>query len=847
MTENLKRSEAQTRSKALRIECHEIILDVREAVVPGTKTFTVNSHIRIEVREAITTFVDFLGESVSSVKVDGWDTDIQFDGARISLPQLSPGEHNLSITGQARYSTTGEGLHRFVDPEDNETYLYSQFEPADARRVFPNFEQPDLKTPFKISILAPQGWTVLSNGGEDHRTDVDPNSHGQACSCWSFGETKPMPTYLTAFICGPYAGFHDAIELDDQKVDLGFYCRTSLAPYFDLDDISTVTKQGLQAFPEAFDFEYPWGKYDSVFVPEYNLGAMENPGCVTFNEDAYIHRGLSTRAQRAGRANTILHEMSHMWFGDLTTPTWWDDLWLKESFAEFMGAWASAEATQYKEAWVNFAGQRVSWALQNDQYPTTHPIVADVPDLEAADQVFDGITYAKGAAALRQLVAWVGEEAFFNGARAYFKDHAFANASLDDLLDSLERASGRDLREWSAEWLQTAGVSTVRVERTDDGVRLTQEGTDPTTGERILRPHRLKVSGWIDGGGALSMAESVTIDLRDSVHIPWDDLGGADVDLVLPNDDALSYIKIAFDERSARAAIALDLDNDLSRSVVSSALWQMTRDGLMSAHNFARFTAAKPELDDSGLLSQRTLASVDALRRFTATDNRIASQDEFFAAALQAWEQSAPGSDQHTIWTRTLSRIGATLPARDSDIADVLDRTEDRDLRWMLLTTRAAHGGINQATLDAELEKSKSASDVVAHLEAAASLPGGRATTLQRILEGDISNDHISALISGFTHPAHSEEARKALPNYFEKISEVWSSHSQEIAERIIYGLYPFSDDDPNAHENADMAAATNWLNNHQDAPGALRKIILDCRDEHERMLRNQARDRESQ
>ncbi len=840
-TENLSRSEARARSEALEVTKHFIDLNVTEAPAQ-TDTFTVTSRIDITVRKPIETFVDFIGTQ-ARLSIDGEAVDPRFDGARVYLPKLQPGTHRLTIDGVGQYSTTGEGLHRFRDPQDGQTYLYTQFEPADARRVFPNFEQPDLKTHFHISIAAPAEWTILSNGVENHRQVIGANSLGTECVEVTFVPTQRQSTYLTAFIAGPYTAFRDTADTAQGTIDLGFYCRATLAEHFDLEDISTVTKQGLNTFPAAFGCEYPWGKYDSVFVPEYNLGAMENPGCVTFSEDHYIFRGLATRAQRATRANTILHEMSHMWFGDYTTPVWWDDLWLKESFAEFMGAWASAKATQYTEAWVDFAGARLNWALRTDQLPTTHPIVADIPDLEAADQAFDGITYAKGAAVLRQLVAFVGEDKFFAGVREYFAQHAFANATLDDLLTALESSSGRDLHEWADEWLHTTGVSTVMVERTTEGARLSQIGTDSVSGQPIRRPHRIRVSGFALTDGILQRVSSYDVDLRDFVVVPWNEIGGEDVDLILPNDDALSYLKVAFDARSLDSALHNKISEPLSRSVVSGQLWQMVYDGLLQPGSYAAFVAREPLLSSASLLSQRTMSVMQAMRYFLAGRKRDESLNEFFDIALATRAQAAEGSDPFTIWTRTLATIGAMLPHRDADIAKTLEETSDTDLRWMLLTARAASGAIDAAELDAELERTGTASDVVAHLRALASRPGTRQETLDKLLNTKLSNDHLSALIDGFTQYLHADEARTALPDYFDRIEDIWRTQSQELAERLIYGLYPHSDLEPGTlpENNADIQAATEWLDKASQAPAALRKIILDKRDFHIRSLRNQA------
>ncbi|MFP7696122.1 aminopeptidase N [Trueperella sp. LYQ143] len=841
MNDNLSRLEAQQRAQHVNIHEYFIDLDVRDAVL-DTPYFDVLSRINLHCDTACDTFLDFVGHEVSAVAIDGIPQPIVFDGARIAV-QLPSGDHSVSVRARGVYSTSGEGLHRFTDPEDNETYLYSQFEPADARRVFPNIEQPDMKAQFTISIAAPAHWIALSNRSAIHVESCEANSAGMACQRHSFAQTKRMSTYLTAFIAGPYHRFTDQVDVDGQQIDLGFYCRKTLAQYFDFDDISTVTKQGLRLLPHTFDYPYPWGKYDSVFVPEYNLGAMENPGCVTFCEDSYIFRGESTRAQRAGRANTILHEMSHMWFGDLVTPQWWDDLWLKESFAEFMGAWASVQATQYVEAWENFAGSRLMWALKNDQYPTTHPIVADIPDLEAADQAFDGITYAKGAAVLRQLVAWVGEEAFFAGARQLFRKHEFANATLADFLDALSSVSGRDVRTWAAQWLETAGVSTVQIEREESGVRLTQIGDDPLTATPIRRPHRLRLSRWTRCTGGeegdsrnLTRRGSCEIELVDSVVVPWEELGGRDCELLLANDESLSYIKIALDPQSVAAALECELDNPLSRSVLSGTLWNMVRDGRLDPSTYLNFVLNSAPDTPSDLLNTRLSTALSALRSFTDCQVRTQLLDEFFTRGCAVREEAT--GDSRLIWTRILARIGESLPHRAEQLRAILSSVTDADVQWKYLTALAAIDAIDQAELDAQLARTGAACDVVAHREAVASLPGHCAHAFAEIRGGKLSNDHVSALIDAMVKPLRYAERCAAVGDYFAMVNQVWADHSQEIAERIIYGLYPFSDDVP-GEENVQERAARQWLNSVDAAP-ALRKVILDCHDDHLRMLRAQ-------
>jgi aminopeptidase N len=467
--ENLQRSEAAARSALISTTSYDVSLDLRQAPDPEVAGYPSRSMINFTAQPGASTFLDFIG-TVDSVFLNGKGLRVEavVDGARIRLDNLQA-ENQVTVTGTALYSRSGEGMHRFVDPADGQCYLYTQYEPADARRVFANFEQPDLKAPYTFHVMAPAHWHVASNGAEVNRTLL---TSDPATARWDFATTEPMSTYITTVLAGPYFKVEDRWQaaLDDGTsldVPLALYCRASLADSFDADELFRLTKSGLDFFNRLFDYPYPWGKYDQAFVPEYNLGAMENPGLVTFTE-SYVFTSRATDAQYQARANTLLHEMAHMWFGDLVTMQWWDDLWLKESFADYMGTLGVDQATVWDTAWVNFANKRKAWAYVQDQLPTTHPIVADIPDLEAAKQNFDGITYAKGASVLKQLVAYVGFEAFIAGSREYFRKHAYGNTSLADLLAALSTASGRDLAGWAQQWLQTSGISTLALDISED-------------------------------------------------------------------------------------------------------------------------------------------------------------------------------------------------------------------------------------------------------------------------------------------------------------------------------------------------------------------------------------------
>lgn len=462
MTTNLTRNEAQSRTQLLKVERYSVHIDVSNAETDD-ETYLSRTVVEFTARSADSTFIDLIADSVSSVQINGEALSPAevFDGARVTFP-VRAGQNTLTIEAQARYSTSGEGLHRFADPADGKVYLYTQYEPTDARRVFANFDQPDLKAEFTFSVTAPAHFQVLSNRDE---LSTDPAA---GAVTHTFAPTLRQSSYITCITAGPYEGATDSWSDPNtgEVVRLGAWTRASLVDHLDADDIFGVTKAGLDFFSAEFDYPYPWGKYDQIFVPEYNLGAMENPGLVTFT-DSLIFRDKVTEAQYESRANVILHEMAHMWFGDLVTMKWWDDLWLKESFADYMGGLALAEATRFADGWVTFALRRKAWAYTQDLYPTTHPIVADIPDVEAAKLNFDGITYAKGASVLKQLVAFVGREAFFAGSRLYFRRFEYGNTELADFLECLaEAAPDRDIATWAGAWLGTSGVSELSLQLT---------------------------------------------------------------------------------------------------------------------------------------------------------------------------------------------------------------------------------------------------------------------------------------------------------------------------------------------------------------------------------------------
>lgn len=866
--QNLQRDEAAGRSALITTTSYDVSLDVRQAADPDVPGYTSRSVITFSAAEAGTsTFLDFIGGGVHSVFLNGKGLRVEdvVEGARIRLDNLQL-ENQVTVTGTALYSRSGEGMHRFVDPADGQCYLYTQYEPADARRVFANFEQPDLKATFTFHVMAPADWQVASNGVETARTLL---TSDPATARWDFAATEPMSTYITTVLAGPYFKAEDRWQatLDDGTsldIPLALYCRASMAESFDAEELFRLTRNGLDFFNRLFAYPYPWGKYDQAFVPEYNLGAMENPGLVTFT-DSYVFTSRATDAQYQGRANTLLHEMAHMWFGDLVTMQWWDDLWLKESFADYMGTLGVDRATGWDSAWVSFANKRKAWAYVQDQLPTTHPIVADIPDLEAAKQNFDGITYAKGASVLKQLVAYVGFDAFIAGSREYFRKHAYSNTTLADLLEALSAASGRDLSGWARQWLQTAGISTLALEitpdATDDGaigsVAIVQEAADPVTGRDEPRPHRLRVGLYdFDSSGALVRTGSVETDV-DGSATPVPDLAGKPRPaLLLLNDDDLTYAKVRLDPVSLDTVLAsLDrIIDPMARALCWTALWNSARDGESPAARYVDAVAAfGPAETGIGVLLNILENACTAVERYTPAAGRVAVRSSFLAAVAAELDRAAPGSDHQLAWARTvgtLSRHDAALLPRLRGLLDGSAPVEglavDAELRWHLWHALAANGQATLAELDAELARDTTASGRAGHATAVAARPDPavKAAAWQEAVHGTaLSNQQLSATISGFT-TAPAGLLDPYVEPYFECLRDVWDGRSIEIASRIVRGLFPLNQDLAEGMAPADhpvLRRTDDWLAAHDDAPRALRRIIVEQRSHLLRALTAQA------
>ncbi len=852
MLPNLTRNQAIERAALVTVDRYRIQLDLTDRNGrPGDKNFRSTTTVEFEALPGADTYIDLAAATVHRAVLNGHTIDTSdYDESRgIMLAGLAP-KNVLMVEADCRYSHTGEGLHRFVDPVDGEVYLYSQFETADAKRMFACFDQPDIKATFDISVIAPTHWQVISNGAGAGVTDQGGKS------VHTFATTARLSTYLVALIAGPYARWNDVYSDEHCEIPLGLFCRASLAPFMDHERLFTETKQGFDFYHANFGVPYPFGKYDQLFVPEFNAGAMENAGAVTFLED-YVFRSRVTRASYERRAETVLHEMAHMWFGDLVTMRWWDDLWLNESFATFASVLCQADATEYSEAWTTFANVEKSWAYRQDQLPSTHPIAADIPDLHAVEVNFDGITYAKGASVLKQLVAYVGLEHFLAGLRDYFAAHAFDNATFDDLLFALERASGRDLSDWGRQWLKTTGLNTLRADFDVDAdgkftrFAIVQGGATPGAGE--TRVHRLAVGVYDDrdDSGRLVRVHREEFDVVGPITEVPALQGIPRGKLVLINDDDLTYCSMRLDPESLTVATAriADIAEPLPRTLVWSAAWEMTRDAELKARDFVALVTRGVEAETEVGVAQRLLMQAQsALNSFADPGWAVSEGWPAFTDRLLGMARGAePGSDHQLAYVNAL--CSSVLSERHlAVLADLLDRDPadceltglqvDTDLRWRIVTALAAGGRIDaDATqspfIDAEVERDPTAAGRRhgAAASAARPQPDVKHRAWREVIEDDtLPNATARAIITGWAQPGQSALLTPFAEQYFHAINSVWERRSSEVAQTVVIGLYPSWD-----VSAAGLAAADRFLSG--ELPPALRRLVLEGRAGVERAL----------
>ncbi|MBK7273053.1 MAG: aminopeptidase N [Actinomycetales bacterium] len=834
---NLTRDEAASRAALLHVNSYDVVLDL----TTGPTTFLTSTTVRFAARAAgVGTWIDFVGDSVTSVTLNGVALDPAevFADSRIALPALAP-DNVLVVDAVGRYTNSGEGLHRFVDPVDNEVYLYSQFEVPDSRRVYAVFEQPDLKATFAFTATVPDHWVVVSN-----QPAPEPVPAGEGRATWAFEPTPRISSYITALCAGPYTVRWDEVQGRDAVIPMGIFARRSITEHVDYGNLFDCTKAGILFFEKEFDGAFPFAKYDQLFVPEYNAGAMENAGCVTIT-DAYVFRGQPSEPLVERRALTILHELAHMWFGDLVTMKWWDDLWLNESFAEWASSVCQAEATEWPDAWTTFHSHEKTWAYQQDQQSDTHPVYADMRDLVDVTVNFDGITYAKGGSVLKQLVAYVGRDAFREGLRSYFRKHAWGNTTMGDLFAEFEAGSGRDLSDWAQRWLKTSGPSTLALDITtdDNGVitaaAMTQTvaGSDPT-----LRPHRVGIGRYDLLGGRLDRVGYVEVDV-DGPRTELPELVGLPRPaLLLPNDEDLTYAKIALDPLSLQTAMAhIDaFDDSLARSLVLGALWEMLRDGALAPSDFVDVLLRVIPVEEHTVVLRTILRTTKqipsmllaTLRWFLPEAARPAMVDKSVDVIRTVLDAAVPGSDKQ----QQLVVAYAALARHTDDLTrlqGILDGSVvvpglsvDQDLRWALLTQIAASGGASEDDIAAELDRDPSLAGREQALKARAAIPTAQAKTAAWALaiEQDTqTNAALEAIGAGFRRCDDPALLRPFVESYLDMLEPVFADRSYAIAERCVKYFYPLDIADAALRDRTRA-----WLADHEDAPAGLRRLVIE-------------------
>ncbi|MFI1720167.1 aminopeptidase N [Streptomyces sp. NPDC020489] len=811
----LTRDEAQTRAKLLDVHRYTIDLDL----TTGDDTFDSRTVIRFTATTDADTFVELKPAELRSVTLDGQPLDPDsLDADRLPLKNLTAGEHELHIDARMRYSRTGEGMHRFTDPADGETYLYTNLCMDDAPRVFAAFDQPDLKAVFELTVTAPENWTVLANGRTEHLGD----------GRWQATPTPRISTYLVALAAGPY----HSVTTEHRGLPFGLHCRRSLAPYLDpdADELFEITKQCYDRYHEKFDEPYPFDSYDQAFVPEFNAGAMENPGLVTFR-DEFVYRSAVTDAERQTRAMVIAHEMAHMWFGDLVTLRWWDDIWLNESFAEYMGYQTLTEATRFTDTWTDFGVARKAWGYEADQRPSTHPVAPDpelVPDTASAMLNFDGISYAKGASALRQLVAWLGEKDFLAGINTHFARHKFANATLADFVDSLASSTERDVHAWAETWLRTTGVDTLKPEVTPG-----DEGTCTLRVEHLgSRPHRIRVGLYdqdvTDEGRQLVLRERLDLDIPHSTPQPI----GKRPALLLLNDGDLSYAKVRFDTASfdtVRANLS-GLPDPLTRAVVWNALRDCVRDGELAptAYLEAARTHLPHETDLALVQGVLAFASVQVAGRYLTAEERPAALATLTDLCRDLIRRTEDGDHPglRLIAVRHFIDVAAhpdTIAAWLADGTVPGGPELDPELRWRVLARLAVLDATDEAAIAAELERDPSATGQEGAARCRAALPDADAkrTAWEAMFTGDdLSNYLFIATAQGFWQPEQAELLEEYVPRYFEDAVALATRRGPAIADAAGRWAFP-----AHAVDAATLTAGEACLRDADPLPALRRKL----------------------
>ena len=845
---NLTRVEAEERKS---IVSAPISYHVQLDLTRDARTFGSTTTICFGAEPGSETFLDLIADNVTEIILndEALDPAQVFEDNRIALTGLRR-RNEVTVKADCVYSNTGEGLHRSVDPSDGNIYLYSQFEVPDARRVYAVFDQPDIKAVFDFSVLAAKSWIVTSNmpaaSVTDNETVTEEGTLGtheaETTKLWVFESTPTMSSYLTAICAGPYAEWHTEYANEDGRtVPMAMYCRQALAEAFakDVDYLFDITKKGFAFYAKTWGVPYPYAKYDQIYVPEYNAGAMENIGMVTIR-DQYVFESKVTDAYAERRVVTVLHELAHMWFGDYVTMKWWNDLWLNESFAEFTSTLATAEATEWKDAWATFSSGEKSWALRQDQLSTTHPIVAPINDLNDTYVNFDGITYAKGASVLKQLVFYVGREKFFKGINNYLNKHAYSNATLADLLAELELTSGRDLKAWSAQWLEQSGINTIatEVEENEDGtIRQLALRQSASAEHPVLRAHRLAVGFYNEDPetGKIVRTDQFELDVDGELTIVEAAAGKARPALILVNDDDLTYTKLRFDEKSLKFAAEnlYRFDDALARSVIWLAFWDMTRDGELPAKQFIETSLAALATEHESTTFRYALAQISTTAwHYTAPADRAEVVEHVAAELFKLAQAAEAGSDEQFQLITAYLGYGepgdAAFEANAKGLLDgsvKLDGLEiDNNFRWTIINALSTINAIGQSDIDAELAKRETTEnrEFALGARAVAGIAEAKEWAWNEALHNDeLTNMQLESVARGFASTPRVDLAEPYAAKYFEVADWIWKNKTFHMAEALLEGLYPSYADPATLVELGDA-----WLASHADADNALQRIV---------------------
>ncbi|MFD6590663.1 aminopeptidase N [Streptomyces anulatus] len=850
----LTRDEAQTRAQILDVERYTIALDL----TTGEETFDSRTAIRFTARAAGDTFVEVKPATLRSISLDGQPLDpALLDGNRYPLTALAAGPHELHIDAAMRYSRTGEGMHRFTDPTDGETYVYTQLFMEDVQRVFAAFDQPDLKSVFSIDVTAPEGWTVLGNGVAEHAGE----------GRWTIAATPLVSTYLVAVAAGPW----HSVTTEHAGLPFGIHCRRSLAPYLDADadEILDITRALYDRYHEKFDEPYPFDSYDQAFVPEFNAGAMENPGLVTFR-DEFVYRSAVTDTERQTRAMVIAHEMAHMWFGDLVTLTWWDDIWLNESFAEYMGYQTLTEVTlpralnsvsagesPFPDTWVDFGVARKGWGYDADQRPSTHPVAPDpdaVPDTASALLNFDGISYAKGASALRQLVAWLGEKDFLAGINTHFARHKFANATLADFIDNLASATDRDVHAWAEQWLRTTGVDTLTAEIAAPepaapapngngngqswALAVTRDGS---------RPHRITVGTYDHALGVQGGPGRLALRDRFELDVPGDGTPtirpGRRPALVVLNDGDLTYAKVRLDTASWDTVLTglSGIPDALTRAVVWNTARDMVRDAELPPATYlaAARTHLPHETDLALVQGVLSFAAGQVVDRYTIPEDLPAARATLTDLCRDLIRRTEDGSMPGLRLIAVRHFIDAAT--QPDTLRTWLDEGTvhggpelDPELRWRILTRLAVLGATDEAAIATALAADPSATGREGAARCRAALPTAeaKAAAWDALFTDDtLSNYLFTATAQGFWQPGQEELTDDYVARFYPDAIALAARRGPAIAEAAGRYAFPAYAVDP-----VSLGTGTRALEDPDLIP-ALRRKLVDQLDDLRRAL----------